>query len=458
MTVESTTGNQVFVTNDQHVITTNTAITSVTQYILSHRPEFVSWAVTDVTTVTYGTDGVTKKTTVIFTSSTQVIKQVTTIVNTETNDIQIINVQIIRPNTKPHVQVIPKGIVKIASRKYKEISNIVKSIESTVSSKVTVESIKVEELDDVKIYTPIISTSATSQKTEFVYVFNKKTKEVKEIEHVKIEKVVKKKYFEKETTKFNEIIIKSNDVVLIAEEKPEINVVLTKIDETYTEKLSETIKSVKVVEQKFSTEFQIVAEVQGKITEVTVIKKDDKIEILGLEEIVQVVRPLPVVEVEEEEKEEETTETTVTITSETGSMISEVINTSEIKEIQTTNIVSIKEKETILNTVYTVETKDESNNVQVVTISVEPDQKPVIVQVEEVKSETTQSESISTVVTQETKVTKEVSEVTGEIVTVQTGEVQNIPQIKICRPIVERDVPLVDKSCKPATIKTTQNG
>ena len=40
---------------------------------------------------------------------------------------------------------------------------------------------------------------------------------------------------------------------MIAEERPEINVVLTQIDEKYKETLSKTVKSVKVVEQKYST-------------------------------------------------------------------------------------------------------------------------------------------------------------------------------------------------------------
>jgi hypothetical protein len=50
--------------------------------------------------------------------------------------------------------------------------------------------------------------------------------------------------------------------------------VLSQIDSTYKQKLSETVKSVKVVEHEYSTEYQIVTDVQGTATEVTVIKKN----------------------------------------------------------------------------------------------------------------------------------------------------------------------------------------
>lgn len=64
-------------------------------------------------------------------------------------------------------------------------------------------------------------------------------------------------------------------------------------------------------------------------------------------------------------------------------MVSEVVQTSNIKQLQNVEVTSISTKESFLNTVYEVETKDENNQVQIVTISVEPQQKPVIVQVKE---------------------------------------------------------------------------
>ena len=89
-------------------------------------------------------------------------------------------------------------------------------------------------------------------------------------------------------------------------------------------------------------------------------------------------------------------------------MISQVVQTSDIKQLQNVEITSIIATESFLNTVYEVKTKDVNNNVQIVTISVEPEQKPVICQVIE---ETIKETEVS--VTQETKVTKTVSETTG---------------------------------------------
>lgn len=86
-------------------------------------------------------------------------------------------------------------------------------------------------------------------------------------------------------------------------------------------------------------------------------------------------------------------------------MVSEVVQTSNIKQLQNVEVTKISTKESFLNTVYEVETKDENNQVQVVTISVEPEQKPVIVQVKE----ETKTQEATVSVTKETKVTKSVS-------------------------------------------------
>ena len=46
----------------------------------------------------------------------------------------------------------------------------------------TVESITVKDLEDVKIYKPIISVPTKPEKVEYVFVYDKKTKEVKKVE------------------------------------------------------------------------------------------------------------------------------------------------------------------------------------------------------------------------------------------------------------------------------------
>ena len=72
----------------------------------------------DVQTTTYGT---TKETTIVFVSEEKVRTQVTTIVDTKTNKVEVVNTQVVKPGTKPHIQVIPAPIIKVAEKKFKEI-------------------------------------------------------------------------------------------------------------------------------------------------------------------------------------------------------------------------------------------------------------------------------------------------------------------------------------------------
>ena len=72
------------------------------------------------------------------------------------------------------------------------------------------------------------------------------------------------------------------------------------------------------------------------------------------------------------------------MTSETGTSLATTINTSSISVLQQVTILSINATQSFINTVYSVETQDSNGLIQIVTISVEPDQQPVIVQVEEV--------------------------------------------------------------------------
>ena len=52
---------------------------------------------------------------------------------------------------------------------------------------------------------------------------------------------VKETYIEKTVNEYHETVTMSNDVVLITEERPEINVVFSQIDETYGQSLSTTV-------------------------------------------------------------------------------------------------------------------------------------------------------------------------------------------------------------------------
>ena len=91
----------------------------------------------------------------------------TTIFNKKTNKVDVVSSQEVT-GTKPlvqHVQVIPKAIVKIASKRFTEIKEVMSTIETSVESSVTFESITVKDLKDVKIITPIITTPSQPGKT-----------------------------------------------------------------------------------------------------------------------------------------------------------------------------------------------------------------------------------------------------------------------------------------------------
>ena len=128
--VESTTGNQVYTTNDQTVITKDISIKHVTQNIVAQKPELIGWVPVDVQTTTHGD---TKETTVVFTSEEKKSTQVTTIVNTKTNKVEVVSTEVIKKESKPRIQVISGPIIKIAQKKYTEIKEIVQNIESSVS-------------------------------------------------------------------------------------------------------------------------------------------------------------------------------------------------------------------------------------------------------------------------------------------------------------------------------------
>ena len=61
------------------------------------------------------------------------------------------------------------------------------------------------------------------------------------------------------------------------------------------------------------------------------------------------------------------------------------------------------------------------------------------------------------VVTEEKKVTKQVSEVTGEVITVRTGKSSVKPEVTICTKEIVKTIPEVER-CTPVTVKTSESG
>lgn len=106
-----------------------------------------------------------------------------------------------------------------------------------------------------------------------------------------------------------------------------------------------------------------------------------------------------------------------------------------------------------MSTVYEVETKDKEGQIQIVTISVKPDEKPEIVTVEQKE----ESNVVSTVTSStEIKTSKKVSEITGEIVTVSTGG-SVVELVKEYTPVIVEQVPEI-AICEPVYVETADSG
>ena len=71
----------------------------------------------------------------------------------------------------------------------------------------------------------------------------------------------------------------------------------------------------------------------------------------------------------------------VPVQSEVGSQLVDTIKTSGIESIKSAEVTAISSTENFINTIYTVTTKNNQNQIQTVVISVSPKQQPKIVQV-----------------------------------------------------------------------------
>lgn len=124
----------------------------------------------------------------------------------------------------------------------------------------------VKDLDQVKIYTPVVSNpNKPEEKTQFVYVYDKATKEVKQVDQTTISTEIKAVQYEKTTTKYGETVTKTDDIELIKTEKPEVKIVVDDIETVYGKEVIENVKSVKIVEQEETATYQVVTEVKGQV-------------------------------------------------------------------------------------------------------------------------------------------------------------------------------------------------
>lgn len=59
--------------------------------------------------------------------------------------------------------------------------------------------------------------------------------------------------------------------------------VITQIKNVYGSAATQTIKSVQITEQTYSTQYKLIAEVNGKLAEVVAIKQNNEIKVLGID-------------------------------------------------------------------------------------------------------------------------------------------------------------------------------
>lgn len=126
------------------------------------------------------------------------------------------------------------------------------------------------------------------------------------------------------------------------------------------------------------------------MVEITVIKQNNEITVLGLDLVVQTTEQTLTGEVSQTTVSGESVVTqNVSITSEVAVLLNTTIHNSAIESIKDNQIVSITSTDNLISTVYTVTTKDSTNQIQNVTIAVTADQKVSILQVTEVQQQQT---------------------------------------------------------------------
>ena len=111
----------------------------------------------------------------MFESQQHVKTEVTTIVNTETNEVTVLSSEVVRPQVETHVRVIPVAILPIVEKKFTEIREIRTTIETSIESSVVYESMTVKDLKEVKVYNTIVKNPTTEEKVQYVFVYNKKS-------------------------------------------------------------------------------------------------------------------------------------------------------------------------------------------------------------------------------------------------------------------------------------------
>ena len=359
-TVNVITGNKVTTTNDVFVISNDIAISQLTHNVVAQLPQLIGYTLGAVTTTTYNN---TSESQLTFQSGEQTVA-VTTLFNTATKKTTVISTQITTGNVSAvTVHNIPVSAIPVAVKKWVEVDTILSNIKTTIAT-ATVETLTVKELADVKIYTSVLRIAeSTESKTQVVYVYDKKTMEVKEIDRVIVPWEITPVTTVTTVDVYGQTVVKTNDISGIALTYPSVSVLFAQIETNYGVAISKAVKSIEIKEQTEFAEYKLITEVNGKLAEVIAIKKNNEITVLGLDLVTSTQTQQSISQTSITTAESSAVQV-ISIKSQVATLLTNTIETSTFESLKKTEIVSITAADSYISTVYTVTTKDSKNKIQ----------------------------------------------------------------------------------------------
>ena len=359
-TVNVITGNKVTTTNDAFVISNDIAISQLTHNVVAQLPQLIGYTLGAVTTTTYNN---TSESQLTFQSGEQTVA-VTTLFNTATKKTTVISTQITTGNVSAvTVHNIPVSAIPVAVKKWVEVDTILSNIKTTIAT-ATVETLTVKELADVKIYTSVLRIAeSTESKTQVVYVYDKKTMEVKEIDRVIVPWEITPVTTVTTVDVYGQTVVKTNDISGIALTYPSVSVLFAQIETNYGVAISKAVKSIEIKEQTELAEYKLITEVNGKLAEVIAIKKNNEITVFGLDLVTSTQTQQSISQTSITTAESSAVQV-ISIKSQVATLLTNTIETSTFESLKKTEIVSITAADSYISTVYTVTTKDSKNKIQ----------------------------------------------------------------------------------------------
>ena len=359
-TVNVITGNKVTTTNDAFVISNDIAISQLTHNVVAQLPQLIGYTLGAVTTTTYNN---TSESQLTFQSGEQTVA-VTTLLNTATKKTTVISTQITTGNVSAvTVHNIPVSAIPVAVKKWVEVDTILSNIKTTIAT-ATVETLTVKELADVKIYTSVLRIAeSTESKTQVVYVYDKKTMEVKEIDRVIVPWEITPVTTVTTVDVYGQTVVKTNDISGIALTYPSVSVLFAQIETNYGVAISKAVKSIEIKEQTEFAEYKLITEVNGKLAEVIAIKQNNEIKVLGLDLVTSTQTQQSISQTSITTAESSAVQV-ISIKSQVATLLTNTIETSTFESLKKTEIVSITAADSYISTVYTVTTKDSKNKIQ----------------------------------------------------------------------------------------------